>query len=115
MAAPEIEPDAPSDPATTAKKLSGWVGARGKPVEEIPKIANVPLPEAKTKVTRRIKLKTVSDVKAEMARVYRAAVKGEIAPEAATKLTYILQTHAKLIEVSDIEKRVAELEEAEGK
>jgi hypothetical protein len=103
------------DSGQAEKKLSGWTGQGGKPVEEISKIADVPLPEAKPKVTRRIKLKTVADVKAELSRLYRAAVKGEVAPEAATKLTYMLQTHAKLIEVSDIERRIAELEKDNGK
>lgn len=59
---------------------------------------------------KHIRLVTVDDVRAEMAKLYRAAKAGEIATQDATRYTYMLATLGRLIEVSDLEKRLAALE-----
>jgi hypothetical protein len=67
------------------------------------------LPHAKG--TRyRAKLDSISDVKREMAKVYREARSGVVDVQDATKLTWCLQAVAKVIETSDLEKRIELLE-----
>ena len=58
----------------------------------------------------RCKLNTMSDVKSEMAKVYREARSGLVDVQDATKLTWCLQAVAKVIEGSDLEKRIEILE-----
>lgn len=58
----------------------------------------------------RSKLDTIQDVKREMAKVYREARSETIDVHSATKLTWCLQAIAKVIEVSDLEKRIEALE-----
>ena len=67
------------------------------------------LPHAKG--TRyRAKLDSISDVKREMAKCYREARSGLLDVQDATKLTWCLQAVAKVIEGSDLEKRIEILE-----
>ena len=58
----------------------------------------------------RAKLDTMQDVKREMAKVYREARGGVVDVQDATKLTWCLQAVAKVIEGSDLEKRIEILE-----
>ncbi|MDD2661631.1 MAG: hypothetical protein PHY54_18425 [Methylococcales bacterium] len=58
----------------------------------------------------RCKLDTMQDIKREMAKVYREARSGVVDVQDATKLTWCLQAVAKVIETSDLEKRIEELE-----
>ena len=58
----------------------------------------------------RCKLDTVQDVKREMAKVYREARSGMVDAQDATKLTWCLQAIGKVIESSDLEKRIEALE-----
>lgn len=58
----------------------------------------------------RCKLDTLADVKAEMAKVYREARSEMLDVQEATKLTWMLQAVAKVIEGSDLEKRIEKLE-----
>ncbi|MEQ1528209.1 MAG: hypothetical protein HOO92_04570 [Methylococcaceae bacterium] len=58
----------------------------------------------------RCKLDTMQDVKREMAKVYREARSGVVDVQDATKLTWCLQAVAKVIETSDLEKRIEVLE-----
>jgi len=58
----------------------------------------------------RCKLDTMQDVKAEMAKVYRESRSEIIDPVTGTKLIWMLQTVAKVIEGSDLEKRIELLE-----
>jgi hypothetical protein len=70
-------------------------------------VVSIPL----TKGTRyRAKLDSISDVKREMAKVYREARSGVVDVQDATKLTWCLQAVAKVIEGSDLEKRIEILE-----
>lgn len=59
---------------------------------------------------RRLPLKTAQQVRAELARVYRAMKAGQIDPSLGTKLTYVLATLGRMIEVGDLEKRLEILE-----
>lgn len=57
-----------------------------------------------------IKLKTIDDVRVEMASVYRGMKSGKIETSDGTKLVYVLTAIAKAIETHDIEKRIELLE-----
>jgi len=58
----------------------------------------------------RCKLDSMADVKAEMAKVYREARSGVVEVQDGTKLVWMLQAVAKVIEGSDLEKRIEILE-----
>ncbi len=57
-----------------------------------------------------IKLATAADVRREMARVYRDARGKQLATADASRLSYILVSIGKMIELNDLEKRITELE-----
>ena len=57
-----------------------------------------------------IKLKTIDDVRVEMASVYRGMKGGTIESSDGTKLVYVLGQIGKMIESHDIEKRIELLE-----
>lgn len=56
------------------------------------------------------KLDSLQDVRREMAKVYREARSGVVDVQDATKLTWMLQAVGKVIEDSDLEKRIEALE-----
>ena len=58
----------------------------------------------------RIDLKTIDDVRVEMARVYRDMRGGKIDPQDGTRLAYVLAQIGKLIESGEIEKRLEAVE-----
>jgi len=58
----------------------------------------------------RIDLKTIDDVRVEMARVYRDMRSGKVETADGTKLAYVLSQIGKLIEAGEIEKRLEALE-----
>jgi len=58
----------------------------------------------------RIDLKTIDDVRVEMARVYRDMRAGRIDPAVGTRLAYVLSQIGRLIESGEIEKRLEALE-----
>jgi hypothetical protein len=58
----------------------------------------------------RIDLKTIDDVRVEMARVYRDMRAGRIETADGTKLSYVLAQLGKLIEAGDLEKRLEAME-----
>ena len=58
----------------------------------------------------RIDLKTIDDVRVEMARVYRDMRSGKIDTQDGTKLAYVLAQLGKLIEAGEIEKRLEAVE-----
>ena len=63
------------------------------------------------KVTRyRCKLDTLQDVKKEMAKLYRESRSGVVEIVDGTKLVWMLQAVAKVIEGSDLEQRIEALE-----
>jgi len=59
----------------------------------------------------RLKLASVGDVRAELARVYRAAKVGSIQIPDASRLANILFILSRIIEGGDLEKRIQALEE----
>lgn len=59
-----------------------------------------------------IALTKMNHVRSELARVYREARTGKMDTSEATKLTYILQVLAKIIEGGELEQRIEALEEA---
>ena len=62
--------------------------------------------------TPRINLSTSDDIRREMARVYRETRFNKILPNNGTKLIYILINILKAYEVTEIEKRLVDLEKA---
>jgi len=58
----------------------------------------------------RARLQTANDIAHEIARVYRAAKSGELDPNVATKLVYILSTLAKVRADGELELRIEALE-----
>ena len=58
----------------------------------------------------RCKLDSLSDVKQEMATVYKQARSGIVEVADATKFVWMLQAVGKIIETSDLEKRIEILE-----
>lgn len=62
----------------------------------------------------RIDLKTIDDVRLEMARVYRDMKSGVIETADGTKLAYVLAQIGKLIETHEVEKRIEALESVLG-
>ena len=59
----------------------------------------------------RTALTKIEHIRDELARVYRHARAGKIETQEATRLTYILNILAKIIETSELEERVRMLEE----
>ena len=62
--------------------------------------------------TPRINLSTSDDIRREMARVYRETRLNKILPNNGTKLVYMLINILKAYEVTEMEKRLVELEKA---
>lgn len=58
----------------------------------------------------RIDLKTIDDVRVEMARVYRDMRAGRIETQDGTRFSYVLALIGKLIESGDLEKRLEAIE-----
>lgn len=72
-------------------------------------VGAIPTPKG---VRYRAKLDTLSDVKREIARVYREARSGVTETQDATKQVWMLQALGKVIETSDLEERVKQLEDS---
>ena len=73
-----------------------------------------PLNQVSTEIlddpTPRINLATSEDIRREMAKVYREARCNEIMPSTGTKLVYMLINILKVYDVTEIEKRLTDLE-----
>jgi hypothetical protein len=63
----------------------------------------------------RCELDTVQDVRREMAKVYRECRSDILDAQTGTKLTWMLQGIAKVIETSDLEQRIEQLEQVQVK
>lgn len=81
-------------------------------LDESGRVLSPPPPARKR--PKHIKLETVRDVRDELARVYRAAKAGEIPPEVASRFTFMLGTLGKLIVDSELEQRIAVLEQSQS-
>lgn len=102
--------------------MSGWgartapesaeIGQAGWPVSAcVPSVSPPPPPPAKLP-SPRLKLETVANVRRELARIYREARRGELKVDHATRLAYLLDLMARMIERSELEARIAALETA---
>ena len=60
--------------------------------------------------TPRVDLKTIDDVRVEMARVYRDMRSGRIDKSEGTKLAFVLAQLGRLIEAGELERRLVLLE-----
>ncbi len=60
--------------------------------------------------TPRVDLKTIDDVRVEMAKLYRAMKSGELDCQQGTRLAYVLAQIGKLIELHEVDVRLTELE-----
>lgn len=60
---------------------------------------------------RRIDLSNLRDIRLELAAVYRKMDSGAIEAQEGTKRAYVLKTIADVIELSELERRILELEE----
>ena len=84
-----------------------------KPISRVESVATegdlVPTP------SRRISLKTLGHVRREMAYVYREMRAGVIESQDGTRYVYVLAQVGKMIEQSELEKRIAQLEAKHGK
>ena len=65
---------------------------------------------ARTPTPPKIKLSALEDVRREMASVYREARGGRMDASEAGRFAYILSSIGKLIEVTEIEKRLLQME-----
>lgn len=62
--------------------------------------------------TVRVRLQTIDDVKHELGRIYRLARRGVMETQDLSRYANVLQILGRLIEGSDLEARLAKLEEA---
>lgn len=69
--------------------------------------ASTPMPPKE----KRVRLKTVGDVSHEMAKLYREARNGRIDVSDASKLANMLSILSRILETTDLEKRIEELEQ----
>ena len=76
---------------------------------QCPVVALLPTPRRRGPV-----LETLTDVRREMARVYRQMRHGRIDTQDATRMTYVLSQIAKIIQTAELEARVAAVERALG-
>jgi hypothetical protein len=63
----------------------------------------------------RLDLKSIDDIRLEMARVYREMRGNSIEAQQGTRLVYVLSQIGKLIELHELERRIAALEVSNGK
>jgi hypothetical protein len=83
---------------------------KGAPDEPARRVTGqlVPLP-----TRRKADLKTLEGVRREMARVYRAMEEGKRETQEGSRLTYVLTQIAKVLEFTEIERRISALEDAQ--
>ena len=71
------------------------------------------LEPARDPTPSQLPLKSIDDVRVEMAKVYRAMKGGSLQTQEGTRLVYVLSAIAKAIEVHEIDVRMRKLEEAQ--
>jgi hypothetical protein len=98
--------------------MSGWqnvnesakIGVSNEP--ETAQICPVPVGPPAKPPSPRLRLDRISDCKRELARLYRSARREEISTQTATRLAYLLNMMAQMIETSELEKRVEAIEKS---
>lgn len=88
---PMMAETAPNEPAKTLS------------VEVLP-------PESPPPKRKRTKLGNIREIRAELARVYRQARAGQIDTTTATRIAYLLDLMARMIERAELEERIGRLE-----
>lgn len=93
---------------------------QGSPVSDTPRLQIVPpAPQGEVLAPGQVapgfgqakrKMATAGDARQELARVYKRAARGEISVEDLARLTYSLERFAKIAELADAERRIADLE-----
>lgn len=79
------------------------------------RLAVVPTPGKVTDLSKRrraLDLATLTDVRREMCRVYRDVHRGNLRTEEGAKRVYMLTSIAKVVELADVQPRVAAIERA---
>ena len=71
-------------------------------------------PEAPAPIRKRTKLGNIREIRAELGRVYRLARSGQIDTTTATRLAYLLDLMARMIERGELEQRIESLESGNG-
>lgn len=99
--------------------MSGWPQVNVEIVPEVAAASNGTYPlatkdEVKALASPRMKLETLRDLKKEYKRIYVQARLGKIALADATRFAYLISCMARLINESEIEKRVEALESSKG-
>ena len=82
--------------------IDGKTGKPVKPVKPVKRLADIRC---------RAKLDTASDIRREMAKIYRETRSGLLDSAESTKLTWILASIQKVIESSDMKVRISRLEQ----
>lgn len=94
-------------PTLMAEKRKPVPPKRRAPPTLIDEATGLPIP---TTPRQRTPLKRLEDVKRELGRVYRAMKSGAIPHEDGTKRAFVLGQLGKIIEMADLERRIAALE-----
>lgn len=82
----------------------------GQNAREKTAVVEVLPPEPTPPAMKRTKLGSIREIRSELARVYREARSGKIDTGTATRLAYLLDLMARMVERSELEERVANLE-----
>ena len=91
---------------------AGWPSHTNCGQNESTELALVTVLPAKAPTQRltRIKLGTIREIRAELSRVYREARSGKIDTTTATRLAYLLDLMARMVERGELENRIEKLE-----
>jgi hypothetical protein len=103
------EPETIETVSTEPREVALLPPERGARTATRPKLTVLPRP---TFTPRRPTLSTATDCKRELGKLYRLARHKLIPLEDATKLTFVIQAVAKIIENSDQEQRLKAIEQA---
>lgn len=99
--------------------MTGWTSLSADIVPEVATASSGIYPlatkdEVKALASPRMKLETLRDLKKEYKRIYVQARTGKIPLADATRFAYLISCMARLINESEIEKRVEQLEASKG-
>ena len=92
--------------------MTGWPMMAETASNEPSKTAVIEVlpPDAPTPTRKRTKLGNIREIRMELARVYRQAKAGQIDTSMATRLAYMLDLMARMIERAELEERIERLE-----
>jgi hypothetical protein len=92
--------------------MTGWpMMAQTAPIEPAKTLSiEVLAPDPPTPKRKRTKLGNIREIRAELGRVYRLAKGGQMDINVATRLAYLLDLMARMIERAEREERVERLE-----